>query len=97
MFDDTGGQATRCHDRSLTMSDVFELGNPSKLALAMPQAWNYFAIILINWLVVWSMHGFITHMLHVFSMYGIYAYIYANIGGILMINGTIYTGWWFGT
>ena len=25
------------------------------------------------------------------SMYGIYIYIYSNIGGILMVNVTIYT------
>ena len=27
----------------------------------------------------------------------VYMHIYANIGAILMVNGTIYTGCWFGT
>ena len=31
------------------------------------------------------------HVLPIGSMYGIYIYIYANIGGILMVNVTIYS------
>ena len=42
----------------------------------------------------WFYYPYAPCILHVWY---ICIYIYANIGGILMINGTIYTGWWFGT